>query len=93
MKIIYNPTNMDDLQRENALNECRECFHCGEERSIFHENGSLIPKGIGVLKKRIIHKGFLFSKRYEVTRFKCFTCGAEFESDPYPAPKRSGTKI
>lgn len=85
--------------RETALAGCDVCPCCGETKSdLYYYKKGIADKGITTRicnkswygKKYEIDKGMLYSifsleknKYYQVERFSCLTCGAEWESDPY----------
>ncbi|MBD9339948.1 MAG: hypothetical protein EGQ54_04055 [[Ruminococcus] lactaris] len=98
MRITKLP-NKDDpksIAKELALQGCDKCPYCGETREWSVDKNT--RKLYGIKKNLVSWYGkkcerdnnsfflrFKFEKyRYwEVVCFKCYMCGAEWESDPY----------
>lgn len=88
MKITFNPYEKKEsemlIAKKNALDECKVCPVCKENRQFFIDPEKGIQGVSSGLISRHISTGLFRSKLYEVRCYKCYTCGAEFESDPYP---------
>lgn len=84
MKIIKLPDALDPkvLEKQNALKGCDKCPCCGETRQLFfsEKEGT---KGIAGGLERTWRKGIFNIKIYYSTVFTCYTCGAQWESEPY----------
>lgn len=75
--IAYN------LRKAIANYGCHECPCCGEtESALSHKN---MMSGQGILHIPILRAagGFFRSKIVKVDTYRCYTCGAEWESDQY----------
>ena len=89
MKITKLPDSQDEkkIAKAKALEGCDTCPCCGETKKQFLEcckDG--IPfkfNGIECLGECLHGSVFTLMKRMFVTRYKCHTCGAEWESEPY----------
>lgn len=98
MKIIEAPyeTNTDAQLRNKILKECSVCPCCGETRKSEIINGALcgIHARLGNqwYGRRSEYEHpilglFKFQEPltyWETTIFSCYSCGAVWESDPYP---------
>lgn len=63
---------------------CNVCPCCGETKSMFeYFDEGIYNKGIFSGISKTLTKGILKLKVMEVDCYKCETCGAEWESDPY----------
>jgi len=65
----------------NANIGCNVCPCCGETREVQLENNKLVGIDDGISCTEA--KGFLNIKVYHTTCYKCHTCGAQWESEPY----------
>lgn len=88
MKIIKT---REQAQAEKRLKEiahenCHKCPFCGETRSLWDAICEDDDNG-GIMDFRVSYSGGLFSRGYDVTRYVCNRCGAEWESDPIYAYK------
>lgn len=95
MKITKLPDSQDEkkIAKAKALEGCDTCPYCGETREylsvkeLFNSIRNDIPynkyNGIECLGEFLYGSLFAFYKVLFVTRFKCHTCGAEWESEPY----------
>lgn len=94
MKITKLPDLQDEkkIAKAKALEGCDKCPCCGETKEYFDPKELLesiinntplnLYDGIKCLGE-FIH-GSIFALKYSfVTRYKCHTCGAEWESEPY----------
>ena len=72
MRITKLPDSQDEkmIAKEKALVGCNVCPCCGETK-------------IACLGEFLHGSVFTLIKRLFVTRYKCHTCGAEWESEPY----------
>lgn len=73
----------EKLEREIANKGCEKCPCCGETKiyNWFEDNYSC---GIEQLMPVEVHEEKLFFPRiYIVDMYRCCTCGAEWQSDPY----------
>lgn len=76
-KADYTPK---ELKRIQANKGCNICPNCGESRPFYTTKKG---KNKGVFKSLFVtehHKVFSF---YRTNSYKCYTCGCEWESDPY----------
>lgn len=94
MKIIKTPDSQNEkkIAKARALEGCNVCPYCGETKEYFDPKRLLesiinnIPfkyDGIECLGEFLHGSIFTFFKGLFVTRYKCHTCGAEWESEPY----------
>ena len=76
--------NNSNIRKKIANQGCYICPCCGETKS-FHDyvTESGIFKGILDVTCRNYCKGFFKMKYMQVDCYKCETCGAEWESEPY----------
>lgn len=87
MKIIKTGARSAELvgQRLKANLGCNRCPCCGENRKqIDYWKEGITHKGIssgGICKNWA--EGFFKIKVMQIDCYKCYTCGAEWESDPY----------
>ena len=83
MKITKTPDDIKKFEyRKQVANEgCNKCPCCGETRSFNYHSGKVT--GIDSPVCTIRCKGFFNIKFYKIDKYKCFTCGAEWESEPY----------
>ena len=92
---ITKPSDSQDekkIAKEKALEGCDTCPCCGETKKYFDQERLLndlmnnIPfkfDGIDCLGEYLHGSIFTFFRGLFVTRYKCHTCGAEWESEPY----------
>lgn len=90
MKItkMYDET---DARRAKANIGCNVCPKCGENKTDFDyvnealERNEDIPLGRGIIQYGYYDtsKGLFRLTGYQTDCYKCLTCGAEWESDPY----------
>lgn len=101
MRRIYSP-KLDSLEaeRRNANKGCHICPSCGEYRQAWqcseeinpfsftlNDKGILIESDSGLLKKdHVIYN-------YCVDRYRCLTCGALWESEPFMLIPHSGHEV
>lgn len=94
MKITKRPDveNPKKILKQKALEGCNTCPCCGETRQYLDtkriieaiQNNKLISyEGVDCLGEVYIGGIFNIFKNIVVTRYKCHTCGAEWESEPY----------
>ena len=95
MKITKLPDSQDEkkIEKAKALEGCDVCPCCGETREylsvkeLFNSIRNDIPynkyKGIECLGEFLHGSVFTLMKRMFTTHYKCHTCGAEWESEPY----------
>ena len=95
MRITKLPDSQDEkkIAKAKALKGCNVCPYCGETKEYFDLKRLLdsicndIPlslyEGIECLGEFFHGSVFALIKRLFVTRYKCRTCGAEWESEPY----------
>ena len=94
MKIIKLPDSQDEkkIAKDKALEGCDVCPGCGDTKKYFDSERLIecikndIPfkfDGIECLGEFLYGSLFSFYKGLFVTRYKCHTCGAEWESEPY----------
>lgn len=94
MKIIKTPDSQDEkkIAKARALEGCNVCPYCGETKEYFDpkrllesiiNNISFEYDGIECLGEFLHGSVFALIKNLFVTRYKCHTCGAEWESEPY----------
>lgn len=70
-------------RRAKANAGCEKCPCCGEERDHFEMIGAGEPDK-GVDKMQLTRYAGWFSLHVaHVDWYQCYTCGAEWESDPY----------
>lgn len=71
-------------RRKDANKGCKVCPCCGEKKTLdyYIEKGKGIKGISGGLYSNII-KGFFNPKILRVDCYRCYTCGAEWESEPY----------
>lgn len=77
---------IEKLSRKDALAGCDVCPCCGESKDLWYyiNNFGEIEKGIVEVGQRRSARGNFFNmKVFAVDRFKCLTCGAEWESEEY----------
>lgn len=83
MKIIRQSATdytKKELKRMQANKGCNVCPNCGESKPYYiAENG----KWKGVHQSVFTIKHHKFFKVYNTDPYKCYTCGCEWESDPY----------
>lgn len=81
---LVNMSNMCQPSREVANIGCDVCPCCGERKSIFDwmEDG-YYDRGImgGIAKEYTA--GVFQNKNMRIDAYRCYSCGAEWESDPY----------
>lgn len=96
MKIIKLPDSQDEkkIAKAKALEGCNVCPCCGETKEYFDSN-EIMKNIVNKTSLRLLYEGieclgeflhgslFSFYKGLFVTRYKCHTCGAEWESEPY----------
>ena len=87
MKITKtNKEYLNEIQRKKSANKgCKVCPCCGENKTWEHymKKGKL-DKGIlagGMVRSWA--EGFFKTRIMSVDYYKCITCGAEWESEPY----------
>lgn len=86
MKIIKTAAQSAIIghSRNKANIGCNVCPCCGESKSnmVYIRNG-LLNKGIssGISKSWV--EGFFHPRHIKVDCYKCYSCGAEWESEPY----------
>lgn len=90
MKITKTSTDQSYMAsvKEMANRGCDRCPCCGESKTSGYymaQEGYLSRKGIHPAGIKIRSKGGLFTKVrvMQVDCYRCGTCGAEWESDPY----------
>lgn len=96
MKVTKLPDaeNPKLLKKKKALEGCDKCPYCGESK--LNHNISYTDQGIrrstvswfglkhdSNRSTSVMSFVFPFCKHWEVTTFKCYTCGAEWESEIY----------
>lgn len=82
MRITYIPE--ETTPREKANHGCNICPYCGETKS-FLEYLLVGECSKGIVSTGTLHwsEGFFKIKTKYVDCYKCYTCGAKWESDPY----------
>ena len=81
-----NETRERKRQIELANAGCHKCPYCGEQMDLSEalNKGYVLNKGISMYTiQRLYKTGFLKSEYKTVSLYRCLTCGAEWESDPY----------
>lgn len=81
MKILKKSKNdyTDFEKRRIEANKgCNICPNCGETREFYFEGNNM--KGMG---RTTIAYHNRWIKSYYTDVYNCFTCGCEWESDPY----------
>ena len=80
MKILKKPDSEDPIMiaKKKALEGCDVCPFCKENKKLYSAADG--NKGVAWIDFDYIYKLF---KIYKTEVFKCYTCGAEWESDPY----------
>ena len=83
MKIIKTSSQAkrEQIIKASALSACGKCPECGENKDYAFSIGG--SKGILSTGTRTFSKGVFKQRCFKVERFKCLTCGTEWESDPY----------
>ena len=76
--------NNSKIRKEIANQGCNKCPCCGETRS-FYEAMEKGGKFQGILNATCKNycKGIFKMKYMQIDCYKCETCGAEWESEPY----------
>lgn len=88
MRILKKPDDQDPLMiaKKKALEGCYKCPFCGEDQMIHPAQTAILRnepyhnEGIAWIDYYYIYRLF---KVYQTEVFKCYTCGAEWESEPY----------
>lgn len=76
--------NIESAARTAANIGCDKCPKCGEYHPMEeYVKDSTMGKGIISLGPRIVTKGLIKLKIYNIDCYKCLTCGTEWESEPY----------
>lgn len=94
MKITKLPYAQDEkkIAKNKALEGCNVCPYCGENKryhfsqlviNSIQNNTKINYEGIEYLGEYTYGSMFAMFKRLVVSRYKCRTCGAEWESEPY----------
>ena len=86
MKITKTSEKIAQLNANKMLANigCKVCPCCGEtENALEYISEGIYNKGIFSGVTRTFTKGIIKLKVMEVDCYKCETCGAEWESDPY----------
>lgn len=80
MKITKLPNSIDPKEKEKELatKGCDKCPCCGETKD-WLKNGA----GIMAFPLTTEEVKFFSVKYYDKMYYRCFTCGAEWESEPY----------
>lgn len=73
------------VAREIANIDCDRCPCCGEAKTVdrYRQEG-IIGKGIsnGLIEKTWV-RGLFHMRNMKCNCYKCYSCGAEWESEPY----------
>ena len=75
-----------ESNRRKANTGCNICPCCGENKSEnFYNKSGVFDKGVftNELISRTWTKGIFKVKHMKCDIYRCLTCGAEWESDPY----------
>ena len=90
MKItrVPNDYNMDLYLKQKALDECKVCPFCGEDRPlgfVEKDDGSFDIVGIddSLCKYDFVKTGFFKREYMKMQVFTCHNCGAMWESKPF----------
>ena len=84
MKITKNPNKLSVFERNKikANVGCDKCPVYGESRTFtISEYGKMFGISNGLYKE--FYKGFFSIKPTRIDCYRCYTCGAEWESEPY----------
>ncbi len=83
-KTAYKASNLKSL-KQTANFGCNKCPCCGETRAMTIERTPLgfVTKGIQSGIQKTWAEGIFKMKHMKVDCYSCYTCGAEWESDPY----------
>lgn len=70
---------------ESANLNCHCCPICNERSSFYIDKTTGKARGIisGLYSETYVKFGFPKMKYYKKDKYKCFSCGCEWESDPY----------
>lgn len=81
MKITKYPDeyDMNVYYRDKALKECKVCPCCGEPDD-FHINKGILQYAC---RYELVRTGIFKREHMKISLFKCMSCGARWESDPY----------
>lgn len=86
MKVTKTADNANKKiqDKEKANDGCNVCPCCGENKGRFYYfKKGYNTKGIISGCCRTWAEGFFKLRNYQVDCYKCYTCGAEWESDKY----------
>ena len=70
----------EELRRIKANKRCNICPNCGESKKFYTSKKG---ESKGVFKFLCVRKHYGFFRIYCTDLYKCYTCGCEWESDPY----------
>ena len=91
MKITKLPDseNPKKIAKKKALDECKVCPGCGETKTYLFSINRGCNYGITPVCEKTVKSlnNFLYfvfiGKIMKVMHYKCYTCGCEYESEPY----------
>lgn len=80
MRITNNTQEYKD-----ANSDCKSCPLCKESSSFYIDKVTGKARGIltGLYSETYVKFRFPKIKRYKKDKYKCFSCGCEWESEPY----------
>ena len=90
MRITKDPDLPDpkDIAKITANLGCNVCPRCGETKDFFDYMSEGLNKGLsGTATYRLetVKVGFFRTRLMRIDCYSCYTCGCEWESEPYPA--------
>lgn len=71
-----------ELNKQSANKGCNICPNCGENKKFYIDKKGK-GKGIGNGIYRTYQEGFFKIKSMRVDCYECYTCGCQWESEPY----------
>lgn len=70
----------EELKRIQANKDCNVCPNCGESKPFYITKKG---KSKGVMKNLFTTEHHELFRYYRTNSYKCYTCGCEWESDPW----------